>query len=343
MAVDGPRGFRTFAHRRDGTGSLPDEGRLAPFTRATGWLNSAPLTPDSLRDRVVLVDFWTYTCVNWLRTLPYLRAWHTKYASAGLTIVGVHTPEFGFEHDRANVEARTRTLRVEYPVAVDDDYGVWDDFANRYWPAIYLADAAGRIRYHHFGEGEYAMTEMAIQQLLIMAGVADVDLDLVDPVAQGLEVSADWSTLRSPETYLGYGQSTGFASENDGLYDRVHRYAVHSGLPVNAWDLGGEWSQERDAAVAREPGARVAFAFHARDVNLVMGPAAGGGTASFRVLLDGHPPMDAHGADVDPDGRGVLDRQDTYQLVRQHGGIDDRLVEVEFDQAGVAIYCFTFG
>jgi thiol-disulfide isomerase/thioredoxin len=313
------------------------------LARATGWLNSGPLTVDALRGRVVLVDFWTYTCVNWLRTLPFLRAWHTAYAEAGLTIVGVHTPEFGFERDIGNVEARTRALGVEYPVALDADYGVWDDFGNNYWPAIYLADASGRIRYHHFGEGDDAMIEMAIQQLLLAAGGPELDLSPVRPEAHGLEVPADWSTLRSPETYLGYGRSDGFASEDAARYDRPHRYVVHPGLPLNTWDLSGEWTQSRVAAVLHEPGGRIAYAFHARDVNLVMGPATPGTTVPFRVLLDGLPPGDAHGTDVDADGRGLLDRQDTYQLIRQPGGIADRLIEVEFEAGGVEAFCVTFG
>ena len=206
--------LRSFAHRLAGDDAvLPVEGHLASFDGATGWLNSEPLTPDGLRGRVVLVDFWTYTCVNWLRTLPYIRAWVEKYGDQGLTVVGVHTPEFGFEHDVDNVRAQVRELGVEFPVALDNDYGVWRAFANHFWPAIYLADAEGRIRFHHFGEGEYAMTEMVIQQLLIDAGAADVDQGLVEVEPRGLEVPADWRVVQSPETYVGYGQSTGFASE----------------------------------------------------------------------------------------------------------------------------------
>ena len=345
MSSDARSGrVRSVAHRRvDTVEALADEGRLAPFTRATGWLNSEPLTPEALRGRVVLVSFWTYTCVNWLRTLPYLRAWHAKYAAAGLTIVGVHTPEFGFEHDHANVEARVQALGVEYPVALDDDYGVWDDFANNYWPAVYLADTSGRVRYHHFGEGDYEMTEMAVQELLMAAGARGLDLGLVEPEAQGLEVAADWSTLRSPETYLGYRQSSGFESENADHYDRVVGYVIHGDLPTNRWDLGGEWVQTPDAAVGRQPGGRVAYAFHARDVNLVMGGPAGADPIGFRVLIDGQAPGEACGTDVDSRGRGVVDRQDTYQLIRIRDAIRDRLFEIEFDRAGVEVYCFTFG
>ena len=336
--------FRSLAHRLSGdTRALPDEGRLGSFDRATGWLGTDPLTTESLRGRVVLVDFWTYTCVNWLRTLPYLRAWDAKYRDAGLTIVGVHTPEFGFEADPVNVEAHSRELGVEYPVAVDSDYGVWNEFANHYWPAVYLADAAGRIRYHHFGEGEYAMTEMAIQQLLAEAGATDIDLDLVDVRPEGLEVAADWTSLRSPESYLGYGQSSGFASEDRALYDRAHVYEGSAGLPLNGWDLAGDWTVARHAAVSNAPGGRIAFAFHARDVNLVMAPSTRGRAVPFRVSLDGQPVGDARGSDVDVDGRGVVDTAGTYQLIRQPGPIGDRVFEIEFAEGGVDAYCFTFG
>ncbi len=336
------RPLRSILHHRS-EDRLPDEGALAPFSRATAWLNSPPLTPDGLRGRVVLVDFWTFTCVNWLRTAPYLRAWHAKYASAGLTIVGVHTPEFGFEHDLETVTDRVRRLGIEYPVAVDSDYGVWGDFANQYWPAVYIADASGRLRYHHFGEGEYAMTEMVVQQLLHDAGATGVDGELVSPQPKGLEVTADWATLRSPETYLGYAQSSGFVSEIDGLYDQSHEYPGGGGLGLNEWDLAGRWTQTRDAAQLDEPGGRIAFSFQARDVNLVMGPASGAAAMPFRVLLDGRPPGDAHGTDVDAEGRGLLDRQDTYQLIRQHDRVGPRLFEIEFQVQGAEAFCFTFG
>ncbi|MCS5718734.1 redoxin domain-containing protein [Herbiconiux sp. CPCC 205763] len=336
--------FRSIAHRLSGDErALPDEGRLPGFDRATAWINSEPLAPADLRGRVVLVDFWTYTCVNWLRTLPYLRAWHAKYAAAGLTVVGVHTPEFGFEGDLGNVTEHARRLGVEFPIVVDTGYGVWGDFANHYWPAVYLADAEGRIRFHHFGEGEYAMTEMAIQQLLVDAGATEVDLGLVAPETTGLEVAADWATLRSPETYLGYGQSSGFVSENSSLYDRAHVYTGSDRLPQNSWDLTGDWTLTRHASVLNEAGGRIAFAFHARDVNLVMAPSAARPAIPFRVYLDGQPVDTAQGSDVDGAGRGVLDSPNTYQLVRQHGAIADRVFEIEFLERGAEGYCFTFG
>jgi thiol-disulfide isomerase/thioredoxin len=336
--------IRSVAHGlAGGRLALPVEGRLAPFAGATRWLNSEPLTPEGLRGRVVLVDFWTYTCVNWLRTLPYVRAWAAKYAGAGLTVVGVHTPEFGFEGNVDNVIEQSRNLGVEYPVAIDNDYAVWSAFANRFWPALYLADAEGRIRYHHFGEGEYAMAEMAVQQLLLEAGAEDIDQDLVMVEPRGLEVAADWRTLQTPETYLGYGQSTGFASETRARFDRAHRYAAAPRLPLNYWDLSGTWTVAQHAALLNEPGGRVAFQFRARDVNLVMGPEAGAGPISFRVLLDGEAVDGAAGTDVTADGQGTLADQRTYQLIRQPGPIVERRFEIEFLDAAAEAYCFTFG
>jgi thiol-disulfide isomerase/thioredoxin len=335
---------RSIAHRLAGDRpELPVEGRLASFDGSTGWLNSEALTPEGLRGRVVLVDFWTYTCVNWLRTLPYLRAWAAKYRDDGLTVIGVHTPEFGFERDIDNVVAQSRALGVAYPIAVDSDYGVWRAFANHFWPAVYIADAEGRIRYHHFGEGEYAATEMVIQQLLLDAGSDGIDQDLVMVEPRGLEVAADWRTLQSPETYVGYRQSTGFASEDAARFDASHVYAAATHLPLNSWDLSGNWTLAAHAAVLNEPGGRLAFQFHARDLNLVMGPASSGASIPFRIFLDGEIADGAHGSDVESDGRGIVTDQRTYQLIRQPGGIEDRLFEIEFLDAGVEAYCFTFG
>jgi thiol-disulfide isomerase/thioredoxin len=336
--------IRSIAHRLAGEPlALPVEGRLASFDSATSWLNSEPLTPEGLRGRVVLVDFWTYTCVNWLRTLPYVRAWADKYEGAGLVVVGVHTPEFGFERDIDNVVAHTNAFGVEYPVAVDSDYGVWTSFSNHFWPAVYIADAEGRIRFHHFGEGEYAMTEMVIQQLLLDAGSPDVDQDLVMVEPRGLEVAADWRTLRSPETYLGYRQSTGFASEGIAHFEKSDVYEARARLPLNHWDLSGTWTVAKHAAVLNEPGGRIAFQFDARDVNLVMGPASKGVTIPFRVFLDGEVAEAAHGTDVDSEGGGTVGEQRTYQLIRQTGDIEEHRFEIEFLTTGVEAYCFTFG
>jgi thiol-disulfide isomerase/thioredoxin len=332
------------AHRLSGDSfELPVEGRLAPFEGATGWLNSPPLTPDELHGRVVLVDFWTYTCVNWLRTLPYVRAWAAKYADHGLTVIGVHTPEFDFEHDVENIVAQARALDVGYPIAIDNDYGVWRAFDNHFWPAIYLADADGRIRYHHFGEGEYAMTEMAIQQLLLDAGATGLDAGLVTAEPRGLEVPADYRTLRSPETYLGSTQATGFASPDGLREEQTHEYPRPTRLRLNEWAPVGTWTVTDRAAVLAEPGGSIAFRFQARDVNLVMGPSARGSAIRYRVRLDGEPAAGATGADVDTDGTGTAAEQRTYQLIRHSAASGERTFEIEFLDAAIEAFCFTFG
>jgi thiol-disulfide isomerase/thioredoxin len=339
----GPGLIRSIAHRLAGDEvGLPDEGRLGSFDRATSWLNSEPLSAEALRGRVVLVDFWTYTCVNWLRTLPYVRAWADKYRDAGLTTIGVHTPEFAFERDLDNIVAQSRAMGVEYPIAVDSDYGVWRDFTNHYWPAVYIADAEGRIRYHHFGEGEYGPTEMVIQQLLMDAGTDAVAEDLVEGDPVGLEVAADWRNLLTGETYLGYDQSSGFASEDPSAFDEPHPYAL-TPLQRNQWALSGTWTVARHASLLDEPGGRIAFRFHARDVNLVMGPASRGASVAYRVTIDGQPPGASHGTDVDTAGNGIVNDQRTYQLIRQVDVIQDRQFEIEFLDQGVEAYCFTFG
>jgi thiol-disulfide isomerase/thioredoxin len=336
--------LRSLAHRLAGDDAeLPVEGHFPSLDGATAWLNSEPLTPQGLRGRVVAVDFWTYTCINWLRTAPFVRAWDAKYRDLGLTVIGVHTPEFGFEHDIDNVGARSRGFGVEYPIAVDSDYGVWQAFSNHFWPALYIADAEGRIRYHHFGEGEYAMAEMVIQQLLLDAGADGVDPDLVSVEPQGFEVAADWRTLRTPETYMAYDRSPGFASPERARFNQPHAYPAPAGLGLNEWAPSGTWTLAQHAAVSGEPGARIAFRFQARDVNLVMGPAERRAPVPFRVLLDGQAPSGAHGFDVDDRGDGTLAEQRLHQLIRQTGSIVERLVEIEFLAAGAEAYCFTFG
>jgi len=336
--------LRSLAHRPAGDAdALAVEGHLPSFDGAIGWLNSDELTPEGLRGHVVLIDFWTYTCINWLRTAPYVRAWDAKYRDQGLTVIGVHTPEFGFERNLENVIAQARSFGVEYPVAVDSEYGVWEAFANHFWPALYIADAEGRIRYHHFGEGEYAMAEMVMQQLLVEAGAEGIDPDLVTVEPKGFEVPADWGTLRSPETYLAYGQSAGFASPERARFDEPRTYPELSRLGLNEWAPSGTWTLAQHAAVLNEAPGRIAFRFQARDVNLVMGPAARGTSVPFRVTLDGAAPGDAHGFDVDDEGNGTLADQRLYQLLRQTGTIRERLVEIEFLDAGAEAYCFTFG
>ena len=322
---------------------LPVEGGLPSLSGATGWLNAPPLTPAGLRGKVVLVDFWTFTCVNWLRTLPYLRAWNARYKDHGLVVIGVHTPEFSVEHELDNIRRAAQQMRVDYPIAVDNDYAVWRAFDNAYWPAVYIADGEGRIRYHHFGEGEYAETERVIQQLLGEAGAAGVGSELSPVDARGTEVSADWSTLKSGETYVGYEKAENFASPGGAARDRPHAYAEPGKWSLNHWALAGEWTVGREIAVAEKPKARIAFRFHARDVNLVMGSGKRGQPIRFRVLIDGHPPGAAHGTDVDAEGKGSVTEPRLYQLVRQPKPIDDHLFEIEFLDAGAEAFCFTFG
>jgi thiol-disulfide isomerase/thioredoxin len=332
--------FRT---RRSGEESpLPSEGRLAGFDGATGWLNSPPLTPDDLRGKVVLVDFWTYTCINWLRTLGYVRAWAEKYEAQGLVVVGVHTPEFPFERDLDNVRWAAAEMAVKYPVALDSDYAIWDAFSNRYWPAVYIADAEGRIRHHQFGEGGYEECERAIQRLLRDAGRDGIPEDLVSVADEGFEAQADWSNLESPETYLGYAQAQNFASPG-AEFDEPHTYVVPEPLQRNEWALSGAWTIERGASVLNEPDGRIAFRFHSRDVNLVLAPRARGTSVPFRVLVDGEPPGEAHGLDVDEAGHGTLVQPRLYQLIREPGSIRDRTFEISFLAPGVEAYVFTFG
>jgi thiol-disulfide isomerase/thioredoxin len=309
------------------------EGHLPAFDGATGWLNSEQLTPAGLRGEVVLVDFWTYTCINWLRTLGYVRAWAEKYQDQGLVVVGVHTPEFPFEKDPENVRWAAKEMRVVYPVALDPDYAVWRAFSNHYWPAVYIADAEGRIQYHQFGEGGYDECERMIQRLLREAGRDGIGDDLVSPTLEGFEVQADWTNLESPETYLGSDQAQNFAGTD----------VPPDSLRLNQWALARDWTIEGGASVLNEAGGRIAFRFHARDVHLVLGPRTPGASIPFRVLVDGEPPGDAHGLDVDEEGNGAVAHQRLYQLIREPGSITDRTFEIAFLESGVEGYVFTFG
>ena len=324
-------------------GKLRAETHLPGFDGATGWLNSDPLTPEGLRGKVVLVDFWTYTCINWLRTLGYVRAWHEKYKDQGLVVIGVHTPEFPFEQDDDNVRWAAQDMRVEYPIALDPDYAVWRAFDNNYWPAVYIADAEGRIRHNHFGEGGYEECELAIQMLLREAGRDGVAGDLVSVAGEGFEAQADWGTLGSPETYLGYEQAQNFVSADAAEFDEPHDFGVPDRLERNQWALSRNWTLGPGASVLNEADGRLAFRFHARDVHLVMAPRAGGASVQFRVLVDGKPPGDAHGFDVDEEGNGTLDRPRLHQLIRQPGSITDRTFEITFLAPAVEAYVFTFG
>ncbi len=325
------------------SGRLPVEGRLPAFDGATEWLNSPPLTEADLRGKVTLVSFWTYTCINWLRQLPYLRAWAEKYADHGLVVVGVHTPEFPFEHDLGNVRRAVRDMKIAYPVAVDNNYAVWSAFANQYWPALYFADAQGRIRHHHYGEGEYQRSEMVIQQLLAEAGFADAGSDLVSVNAQGAEAPASWASLRSPENYAGYERTENFASPGGAIPGKCHVYVIPAQLTLNHWALSGDWTIGEQAVTLGKAGGHVACRFHARDLHLVMGPADPGLPVRFRVRIDGQPPGAAHGADVDAEGNGKLAEQRLHQLIRQPGPITDRTFELTFLGPGAQVYAFTFG
>ena len=314
------------------------------FAAAAGWLNSEPLTADDLRGKVVLTDFWTYTCINWLRTLAYVRAWAEKYEGSGLVVVGVHTPEFPFERDPENVRAAAKAMNVSYPIALDPDYAVWDAFANRYWPAVYIADAEGRIRHHQFGEGGYEECERVIQELLREAGHEVGGGELVTVLPEGLEAQADWASLGSPETYVGYRQAQSFASPGGAELQVPRDYLVPDRLRLNSWALGGTWSVEGRAAVLERADGTIAFRFHARDVTLVMRSRAGT-PVPFRALLDGASPGADHGLDVDEGraaGNAIVEPR-LYQLVRQRGPVADRAFELTFAAAGVEAYVFTFG
>jgi thiol-disulfide isomerase/thioredoxin len=333
--------FRTTTHPAEV--QLPVEGSLPSLAGATTWLNSPPLAAADLGGKVVLVDFWTYTCINWLRTLPYLRAWAHKYADHGLVVIGVHTPEFDVEHDLDNVRRAVEELRVDYPVAVDNDYAIWTAFDNHYWPALYFVDAQGQIRHHRFGEGGYAQAEMVLQQLLTDAGAGGIGPDLVAVDARGVEAAADWDSLRSSENYLGYERTENFASADDAVLDTPHGYAAPARLRLNHWAPVGDWTVQAQAVVLNDAEGRIAYRFHARDLHLVMGPAARGTPVRFRVRIDGQPPGAAHGTDVDDQGNGSVTEPRLYQLVRQPGPVTERTFEITFLDPGVHAYAFTFG
>jgi len=332
------------AQDKAGTPSpLPIEGQLPSLGGASGWLNSAPLTAAGLRGKVVLVDFWTYSCINWLRTLPHVRAWAEKYRSQGLVVIGVHSPEFEFEKNLDNIRQAVKDMRVDYPVAIDSDHAIWRAFDNQYWPALYLVDAQGRIRHHHFGEGGYERAERIIQQLLAEAGAAGSGRDLVSVDARGTEVAADWENLKSPETYLGSARAERFASRGGLAPGKRGVHALPDRLKLNDWGLAGDWTAQREFAVLNAPGGRIAYRFHARDLHLVMGPTARGSAVRFRVLVDGQAPRADHGLDVDEQGLGTVTQQRLYQLIRQKGPIVDRRFEIEFLDPGVEAFVFTFG
>jgi thiol-disulfide isomerase/thioredoxin len=317
--------------------------RMPALDGATGWLNTQPLTTAGLRGRVVLVDFWTYTCINWRRTLPHLRAWAAKYESAGLVVLGVHTPEFSFERDAAHVRQQVASMGIGYPVVLDSDYAIWEAFANHYWPALYAVDATGRIRYHQFGEGNVGESEMVVRRLLAEAGAVLPDEPLVDVTGTGAELPADWDSIMSGETYLGADRTTGFASPQELSEGERRDYGLPARLPLNRWALGGAWTVGGEAVVLEEPGGVIAHRFWARDLHLVAGPAPGGRPVPFTVRLDGEPPGADHGVDVSADGAGWLTEPRMHQLVRQRGPVAARTFEISFADPGARGYVLTFG
>jgi hypothetical protein len=310
--------------------------RMPSLDGATAWVNSGPLGPAELRGRVVLVNFWTLTCINWLRQEPYVRAWSRAYREDGLVVIGVHTPEFSFEHELEGVRQATSERAIDYPVVVDNDYGIWNAFANNYWPALYFVDKEGIIRDQHFGEGRYEQSEVELQRLL------EVEREPVSVEGIGVEADADWDHLRTPETYLGYARSQYFASPEGAAFDERHAYGLPEDLRLNHWALAGEWTIASEKVVLQEAAGSIAYRFHARDAHLVLSPGARE-PILFRLLLDGQAPGPSHGVDVDEDGNGVLREGRLYQLVRQHDGVRERTLEITFLEPGAEAYSFTFG
>lgn len=321
---------------------VPDD-TLPSLDGATTWLESRPLSAAGLRGKVVVVDFSTYTCINSLRMLPYVRAWAEKYRNRGVVVINVQAPEFEFEKNLDNVRQAVREQRIDFPTAVDNDHAIWRAFDNDVWPALYIADAQGRIRYHHFGEGAYDEAERVIQQLLAEAGHGDPGDQLSFVHGRGIEAPADWNDLLSKETYVGYDRAENFASPGGAAKDRSHTYAAPDSLPVNQWALSGDWTVGHQIAVANAPNGKIVFRFHARDLHLVLGPAANGMPVRFLVRIDGQPPGNAHGGDVDSQGNGKITEQRLYQLIRQQQPIADRTFEIEFLDAGAQAVVFTFG
>jgi len=323
---------------------LPVESEAPSFAGATLWLNSPPLTPDDLRGKVVVVDFWTYSCINCLRALPYVKAWYQKYKDHGLIVVGVHAPEFAFEKDPNNVRRAIADLKITYPVALDNDYAIWQAFDNQYWPAHYFIDASGKVRAHHFGEGNYDESEEIIRKLLTEAGNANLPPPGIDAAsAVGVQAPPDEAHDQSPETYLGYRRAENFTSPGGFAQDQEHSYAAPGALKLNQWALGGSWTVDPEKAVLHTAPGKIMFRFYARDLHLVLGPDKDGKPVRFRVTLDGAPPAANHGADTDSSGAGVVDGQRLYQLIRQSGDVGEHVFSIEFLDPGVQAYSFTFG
>jgi thiol-disulfide isomerase/thioredoxin len=324
-------------------GPFAGQNELASLERANEWLNSPALTPESLRGKVVLINFWTYTCINWRRQVPHVRAWYEKYKDQGLVVIGVHAPEFEFEKNMANVRWAAEDMKVDYPVAVDNNHTIWRAFNNQAWPALYFVDAQGHVRHHSFGEGAYEQSEMVIQALLREAGATGVSHEAVTVDARAHELAPDWANLESPENYVGFERTENFASPGGALRNKPRMYQPPARLSLNEWALSGDWTIRKDAVALNKSGGRVTYRFHARDLHLVMGPAARGSSVKFRVLIDGQPPGAAHGVDIEEQGYGTVTEQRMYQLIRQLGPIIDRQFEIEFFGPGVEAFAFSFG
>jgi thiol-disulfide isomerase/thioredoxin len=343
MAV-GQLGLTSYAMAQTPTFSgLPIEDAVPSFGGATTWLNSQPLTTSALRGKVVLVNFWTYTCINSLRVLPSIRAWAEKYKDQGLIVIGIQSPEFSFEKNIDNIRWAIHSMKINYPVAVDNEHAIWRAFNNEFWPALFFIDSRGRIRHHQFGEGDYEHSERVVQQLLVEAGARSLDHQLAPIDARGAEVAADWNSLKSPETYTGYDLTQGFEFPGGARLNKSRVYEYPTRLALNHWALQGDWTVGREAVALNSPDGRIAYRFHARDIHLVMGPAARESSVPFRVLIDGHPPGTSHGSDVDDQGNGTVTEQRLYQLIRQPQPVADRVFEIEFLESGVEAFDFTFG
>jgi cytochrome c biogenesis protein CcdA/thiol-disulfide isomerase/thioredoxin len=323
--------------------ALPVEGSLPSLSGAVEWLNSPPRTAEQLKGKVVLVDFWTYSCINCLRSIPYVRAWADKYKDQGLVVIGVHAPEFAFEKNIGNVKQAVAKLKIDYPVAVDNDYAIWRAFNNEYWPADYFIDAKGQIRHHFFGEGDYAESEKVIQQLLAEAGKENLPADMVSVSATGAEAASDAADVKSPETYVGFARSENFASPSGAVSDSPHVYSIGDLKQLNDWGLSGDWTIGGQSATLNKTDGAISFRFHARDLHLVLGPSASGKPVRFRVTIDGSAPGESHGGDVNADGEGAVTDHRLYQLVRQSGPVMDRTFTIQFLDPDVQAYAFTFG
>jgi thiol-disulfide isomerase/thioredoxin len=316
---------------------------LYGLSGATGWVNSKPLTAKELKGRVVLVDFWTYSCINCLRSLPYIEAWAQKYKNSGLVVIGVHTPEFDFEKELPNVQKAVQKFGITYPIALDSNHAIWDAFHNEYWPAHYFIDAEGKVRFEHFGEGDYDQSEHWIQELLQERAAKPMPATTVSVHAQGVEAAADMNDVRSPETYIGYTRAEHFASPGGIRQDAEKTYTAPAQPRLNEWGLAGNWVDHTQSAVLKSAGGKIVFHFHARDLHLVLGPTADGKPVRFRVTIDGHAPGENHGVDIDAQGNGVVTDHRLYQLLRQEGAVADHIFTIEFEDPGVQAFSFTFG